>query len=74
MINLSASCILTPFSLTPFSPIQVIETAKLPPGSVVPDGLPHGSQQAGHVSIGPNVPASTVRESIVETIPRSKKK
>jgi hypothetical protein len=47
-------------------PIQVIDTSRLPAGSVVPDGIP-----PGHVSIGPNVPAQTVKDAIIETIPAS---
>jgi hypothetical protein len=55
-------------------PIQVIDTSKLPVGSVKVDGAPHGSQPPGHVSIGPNVPAEKVKSAIVETIPKSKTK
>ena len=49
------------------APIQVISTAKLPPGSVTPGG---GSP--GHVSIGPNVPAAVVKNAIVKTIKDTK--
>ncbi len=52
-------------------PIQVIDTSKLPPGTVVPDGVPYGTQPPGHVSVGPHVPAGTVKGAIVETIPGS---
>jgi len=52
-------------------PIQVIDTSKLPAGSVVPDGAPNGDLPAGHVSIGPNVPADVVKDAIVETIPKT---
>jgi hypothetical protein len=55
-------------------PIQVIDTSKLPTGSVVRDGAPFGPQQAGHASIGPNVPAETVKQAIKETIPASETK
>ncbi len=41
--------------------IQVIETAKLPKGSVIVDGAPYGPQPEGHVSIGPNVPPETIK-------------
>jgi RHS repeat-associated protein len=51
-------------------PIQVIDTSRLPPGSVIPDGQPYGPMRPGHVSVGPNVPAQTVQEAIVTTIPR----
>ncbi len=51
-------------------PIQVIDTSKLPPGSVRVDGG-IGGRAPGHVSIGPNVPAQTIKDAIVETIPRS---
>lgn len=51
-------------------PIQVIETSRLPPGTVIRDGVPYGPQPAGHVSIGPNVPAQTVQQAIVTTIPK----
>lgn len=50
-------------------PIQVIDTARLPTGSVVVDGAPFGAQAPGHVSIGPNVPAPIVKEAIVKTLP-----
>jgi RHS repeat-associated protein len=49
-------------------PIQVIDTSKLPSGSVIPDGAPFGSQPPGHVSIGPNVPADVIKDAIIETI------
>jgi hypothetical protein len=55
--------------LPPDKPIQVIDTSKLPPGTVVPDGAPSGPMPDGHVSIGPNVPAGTVKDAIVQTIP-----
>jgi hypothetical protein len=55
-------------SLPAGQPIQVIDTSKLPTGSVVRDGAPFGPQQAGHASIGPNVPAETVKQAITETI------
>lgn len=51
------------------SPIQVADTSKLPPGSVVPDGEPNGTQPPGHVSVGPNVPADVIKNAISETIP-----
>ena len=51
-------------------PIQVIDTSKLPRGSVIVDGGV-GGRAPGHVSIGPNVPAQTIKDAIVETIPKS---
>jgi RHS repeat-associated protein len=48
--------------------IQVIETAKLPKGSVVPDGAPYGPQPEGHVSIGPNVPPATIKAALKKPI------
>jgi hypothetical protein len=50
------------------APIQVIQTSKLPPGTVHVDGAPFGPMAPGHASIGPNVPAQTVKDAIVETI------
>ena len=44
-------------------PIQVIDTAKLPKGTVIPDNIP-----PGHVSIGPNVDPQIVKNAIVDTI------
>ena len=49
-------------------PIQVIDPSMLPKGSVVLDGYPNGTQAAGHVSIGPDVPAQTVKNAISRTI------
>ena len=48
-------------------PIQVIDTSKLPVGSVVPapDKIP------GHTLIGPDVPAQTVKDAIIKTTPKS---
>ena len=50
--------------------IQVIDTSKLPPESVIQDGAPYGPYPAGHVSIGPNVPVEVIREAIVKTYPK----
>ncbi len=51
-------------------PIQVIDTSRLPAGSVVPDGAPYGYQAPGHVSIE-NVAPEVVKEAVVETIPKA---
>ena len=48
-------------------PYQVIDTAKLPPGTVIRDGAPFGPQVPGHVSVGPNVPAEVVKQAIIES-------
>ncbi|QQP98573.1 RHS repeat domain-containing protein [Lysobacter enzymogenes] len=42
----------------------VIETDKLPAGSVVVDGAPYGRMPPGHVSIGPNVPSDVIKKAI----------
>lgn len=50
-------------------PIQVIDTSRLPPGSVVVDGAPYGPAAPGHVSIGPNVDKQVVKNAVIRTIP-----
>jgi RHS repeat-associated protein len=52
-------------------PIQKIDTSRLPPGTVHPDGIPYGPMPPGHVSIGPNVDPNVIRGGIVDTIPGS---
>jgi RHS repeat-associated protein len=48
--------------LRPGKPYIEVETSKLPPGSVNPDGFPFGPKEAGHVSV------TATREEIVNAI------